>query len=341
MDDLPADSSAALTHSSTLRRLLYEALTALGHDPFALYRRAYQGRRMKPLASGERDLHDSAPLLWQSLAGLTGDPDIGLHLGEAIRPRLLDVVGYLTTAAHDLRQALESLVRFQHILSGGLAARLEEDGRQARLIIDLDYRGFGSLRQQMECVSLILCKRLMQLTDDEFRLEGVTFRHPPPRRLAEHRRLFGLTPHFGQAHDALIFPAAQLRRLSRTSNPRLYALLYRHAEQELAELQGNALQQRVRYWLSHQLEAGACDLPGCAGALGLAPYELKRGLAAAGGFRALREEVRRERARQLLTQGEAIRVVARTCGFAELSPFYRAFRRWYGQTPEAFRRGLA
>jgi AraC-like DNA-binding protein len=32
--------------------------------------------------------------------------------------------------------------------------------------------------------------------------------------------------------------------------------------------------------------------------------------------------------------------VARACGFAELSPFYRAFRRWYGIAPDAYRAKL-
>ena len=54
-------------------------------------------------------------------------------------------------------------------------------------------------------------------------------------------------------------------------------------------------------------------------------------------FRQLHDEVRRLRAQTLLDSGLAIREVARACGFAELSPFYRAFRRWYGQTPEQYR----
>ncbi len=50
-------------------------------------------------------------------------------------------------------------------------------------------------------------------------------------------------------------------------------------------------------------------------------------------FRALHDEERRLRALRLLDQGQDMRDVARACGFAELSPFYRAFRRWQGGTP--------
>ncbi|MGV8783916.1 helix-turn-helix domain-containing protein, partial [Pseudomonas aeruginosa] len=64
---------------------------------------------------------------------------------------------------------------------------------------------------------------------------------------------------------------------------------------------------------------------------------------AAGGaiFRQLSNEVRRKRASEMLLAGRAIRQVAKACGFAELSPFYRAFRRWHAAPPEQYRERLA
>lgn len=331
--------AVALTHSSTLRRLLYEALADLGLDPTDTYRRAYQGIALSPLFVEVREGHDNAPRFWQALEGISGDADIGLHLGEVMRPRPLDVVGYLLLASRDLRQGVASFVRFQHILSGGFVARLEEEGGSARLILDLNYRGFGSLRQQMECLALLLSKMLASVCDSEFKVLGVEFRHAQPRSLDEHRRLFGLTPRFAQAHDALIFPRALLNRPSRSANPRLFALLTEQGELELAELVENQLLDRVRYWLGVNLGVQLCNLAHCAQALAMTPSALQRALAEQGSsFRALHDEVRRLRAAALLEQGLAIREVARACGFAELSPFYRAFRRWQGLTPQGFRR---
>lgn len=330
--------SAALTHSSTLRRLLYEALAELGLDPTDTYRQAYRGMPLTPLRLDAREGHDNAPLFWQALQGISGDVDIGLHLGEVMKPRPMDVVGYLLLASADLRQALACFVRFQHILSGGFVARLEEQGDRAQLIIDLNYQGVGSLRQQMECLALLIYKMLASVTDDAFHLEGVDFRHPPPRRLSEHRRLFGLVPRFDQRHDALVFPRTLLNRPSRSANPRLFALMSVEAEQELTALAENQLFNRVRYWLGVNLGVRQCSLVACAQALGLTVGALQRALAEQGNsFRALHDEVRRSRATELLVAGQAIRDVARACGFAELSPFYRAFRRWQGATPEHYR----
>ncbi|KIV74044.1 AraC-like DNA-binding protein [Pseudomonas sp. SLBN-26] len=325
----------ALTHSSTLRRLLYEALAELGLDPTDTYRRVFGLAPSVPWLDGRED-HDSAPRFWLAMAGMTGDDDIGLHLGEVMRPRPMDVMGYLLQAARDLRQGLEAFVRYQHVASGGFAARLEEHGEVARLVIDLHYVGVGHLRQQVECVALLLSRMLGAVLGEPLPLLGVCFRHPAPRRLAEHRRLFGVEPLFAQPHDALLLPRSLLARPLGSASPRVFEVLEREAERQLAELVENQLQERVRYWLALRLERGDCTLAACAQALGMTRSALQRSLAEQGtGFRALHDEVRRMRARELLDAGHGVREVARACGFAELSPFYRAFQRWEGHTPGA------
>ena len=331
-----------LTHSATLRRLLYEALAELGLDPTSIYQSVNQHRRLRAPPTDGRLCHDEAPLFWMAADTLTGDLDIGLHLGEVMKPRLLDVVGYLLLASRDLEEALESFLRFQHILSGGFVAQLQVENRQARLVLDLNYVGFPSLRQQMECLALLFTKLLKFITDDEFCLEGVTFRHARPPRVAEHRRLFGVSPDFACTHDALLFPAALLKRPARTANPTMHRLLWQHADAQLAELVENDLLNRLRYLLGVRLGRTDCTLVACAAELGLSAGALQRALAEQGSnMRRVRESVQQARAQTLLRDGRAIREVARACGFAELSPFYRAFRRWYGMTPEAYRQRLS
>ncbi|WP_271410171.1 AraC family transcriptional regulator [Pseudomonas sp. Q1-7] len=336
-----AVQSAPLTHSATLRRLLYEAMADLGVDPAQVYQVANQHRRFQSPPADGRLRHDDAPQFWLAADALFGDPDIGLHLGEVMRPRLLDEVGYLLLASRDLGEALASFLRFQHILSGGFVAQLRSEGERARLVIDLNYLGYSSLRQQMECLALLFTKLLGFITDDEFRLDGVEFRHARPARVSEHQRLFGLLPAFGCEHDALLFPAVLLKRPSRTANPDLHRLLWQHAETQLEALGGNDLVNRLRYLLGVRLGQADCSLQACAAELGFSAGGLQRILAAQGSnLRRVRESVQQVRAVELLRQGRAMREVARACGFSELSPFYRAFRRWYGMPPEAYRARL-
>jgi AraC-like DNA-binding protein len=67
---------------------------------------------------------------------------------------------------------------------------------------------------------------------------------------------------------------------------------------------------------------------------------LGRGLAAEGtSYRELLDQLRRETAaRHLADDRVAIAEVAFLLGFADLSAFYRAFKRWTGRTPAEFRR---
>ena len=163
---------------------------------------------------------------------------------------------------------------------------------------------------------------------------GVEFRHRAPRKLAEHRRLLGVEPRFSRPNDVLILPRALLSRPSRSASPRLFEVLSEEAEKQLAGLVENQLLARVRYWLEVNLGGTTCSLEACALALGSNRGALQRSLSEQGSsFRALHDEVRRLRALRLLDQGLGVREVARACGFAELSPFYRAFRRWQGGTP--------
>jgi AraC-like DNA-binding protein len=49
------------------------------------------------------------------------------------------------------------------------------------------------------------------------------------------------------------------------------------------------------------------------------------------------EQVRRERAAAFFDSGMAIAEIAWLLGYADASVFHRAFKRWTGRTPEAWR----
>lgn len=56
------------------------------------------------------------------------------------------------------------------------------------------------------------------------------------------------------------------------------------------------------------------------------------------GFRALRNDARFERAKDLLlNSGDAISDIAQAVGYADVRTFRRAFKRWSGQSPQAYR----
>lgn len=76
-----------------------------------------------------------------------------------------------------------------------------------------------------------------------------------------------------------------------------------------------------------------------ASALAVAERTLRRQLSAEGTrYRVLLDQVRAAKAERLLDQGESVEAVARQLGYAEPASFIRAFQRWRGSTPAAWRR---
>jgi AraC-like DNA-binding protein len=73
--------------------------------------------------------------------------------------------------------------------------------------------------------------------------------------------------------------------------------------------------------------------------LAMSGRTLQRRLAAEGvSYQQLLDDTRKEAAGRLLIESTlAIAEVAYLVGYSEPAPFHRAFRRWYGVTPEAFR----
>jgi AraC-like DNA-binding protein len=91
------------------------------------------------------------------------------------------------------------------------------------------------------------------------------------------------------------------------------------------------------------MSRGVPDIDAIATQLGVGSRTLQRRLAEAEtGFQELVDTVRRSYAERYLADNRlAITEVAFLVGFSEPSNFHRAFRRWTGTTPAAYRARLA
>jgi AraC-like DNA-binding protein len=101
----------------------------------------------------------------------------------------------------------------------------------------------------------------------------------------------------------------------------------------------DSLTRQVRGLLTEALKAGDPRLETLSQRLGLSARTLQRRLREEGtSHQDLLDEVRSELSRRYLLEPElAICEVAYLLGFSEPSAFHRAFRRWTGVTPKAFR----
>jgi AraC-like DNA-binding protein len=136
-------------------------------------------------------------------------------------------------------------------------------------------------------------------------------------------------------------------RLEGGSDLTLILALARHAAEVASRHEVSATQplgavlflERARKATLDAIAAGEPSLAAVARHLGASPRTVQRRLRRAGTrFEAVLDPLRRELAlRHLADEAVGIDEVAARVGFSEPSAFYRAFRRWTGTSPRAYR----
>jgi AraC-like DNA-binding protein len=104
---------------------------------------------------------------------------------------------------------------------------------------------------------------------------------------------------------------------------------------------GSSVSDRVLKLVKQGLKGAHASADDIASRLSMSPQTLRRKLAAEGtSLREIREQVLRDAAVTSLVQGEeTITELSERLGFSEPSAFTRAFRRWTGSPPSAYRAG--
>jgi AraC-like DNA-binding protein len=120
----------------------------------------------------------------------------------------------------------------------------------------------------------------------------------------------------------------------------LRKVLEARADELLAKLPQRAgLAAEVQRALAARVAGGDVRIEAVARDLATSGRTLQRRLSAEGvSYQELLDEARKEAAARYLSESVfAIGEVAYLVGYSEPAPFYRAFKRWYGVTPESFR----
>jgi len=167
----------------------------------------------------------------------------------------------------------------------------------------------------------------------------ITFAHEAPSYAALFEQVFGAPVRFGMPFNAMVFPASMLEQRLHGRDPVLHAVLKRLADHELSVLADrSAFPDKVRAAIAAELQQGA-PLQRVAERLHLSASGLRSRLRQHGAtYSDLLDAVRKERAKRALRDTQlAIGELAHLLGFAHAPAFHRAFRRWFGVTPTAYR----
>lgn len=269
---------------------------------------------------------------------LTGDPGLAYEFGLRANLAAHGLVGYGVLSNPTGHEALAFAQKYLPLCTLAFGVQVLREGEQ--VILDVQGRiPFGPVRQYSTDMYLASwANTLRQLAPREAAAMELWFEYPEPECYERYRARLP-TARFGTGVNQLRAPARLLDIRINTCNAVTAQLVAGQCERELSLLgvQGDFL-DRVRATLSGA--AGRYpNLEATAAQLCTSSRTLKRRLQEHGlSFQQLLDESRhRDSMRLLENRALSVEEVAARVGYSSPANFSRAFRKWTGQTPGAFR----
>jgi len=341
---LPADVweglMSELTDAVIVLRMIYQAMQKAGVDAEAVLNRL--GMAASQLDNvGLRTPHTGHHLFWRAVEEVTGERDVGLFLAPHVPVFRGQVLEYLFLSSPTFGDGLKRAQKYQRLLSDAVDSRLELTPGECYLA----FGGAGGVdtgvpRHTIDCVAMGLIRFFSHITDGGFVPEKICFTHRGDASSAAYSRVFGCPVLFSQPENRIHFNRLVLARPSAHAEPELLRLHEQVASERVAELERRDLVADVRRIIGESLEDGEVSLEHVASRLGIKPRALRTRLTEADtSFNHVLADFRCRLAKRLLARtNETIDQIVYLTGFSEPSTFYRAFKRWVGETPIEYRK---
>jgi AraC-like DNA-binding protein len=268
----------------------------------------------------------------------TGCTHFGLLVGQGAGLGSIGLVGRFAQNAPDVGTALRKLTSHFHLRDRGAVMSLSASAGSATLGYDIYQPGIEAPDQICDGAIAIAMNAMRTLCGRGWRPSEVRFSHATPADLHPFRSFFGAPLRFDCERTALVFPARWLEHRPSAADPGIYESL----ERQIAALESSATEDLVvelRRILRTLAVGGEGSVEEVARRLALHRRTLNRRLQRLGtSVHQIVEQSRHEAACHVLEHTRMPMMgISSALGYADASAFTRAFRRWTGQTPSAWR----
>lgn len=275
-----------------------------------------------------------------------GEPLLGARMSLAMDPAALGILGFLAVTSPDLGTTFDRFIRYQNLLVEGERSTLERAGDE--VVFRVENWGPPRLAHQVwnEAAIVDMIVNGRRLAGASFEVREVRLRHLAHAGAGALAELLDAPVRFGAEDNAMVVDAAALALPMPSADPAMFAFFDREASRRLSEQwaarpgvsEGRSTREQVRAVVEVALPEGVPSVEAIAARLELSPRTLQRRLHDEGSsLRKLVDALRHELALRHLAGGVSIAEVSFLLGFSEPSAFHRAFRRWTGSTPRAWR----
>ena len=260
-------------------------------------------------------------------------PNLALELARLTPMGAYPLLDYLVLTSDTVGAGVRQLARYFLLVGNPVVVNPHEDVDPIRVEIS------APSPFSVEYVASLMVLHFRNETDGRFTAANVSFEHQL-EDVAGFEGVLGCPVLPSASWNGVTVPLEAWRLPLRRRDPVLRQVLESQADHILSRLPARTgLALEVQRALTTRVAGGDTRIGALAREVAMSARTLQRRLAAEGvSYQELLEDARKEAAGRYMTESTlAIGEIAYLVGYSEPAPFHRAFKRWYGMTPEAFR----
>ena len=271
-------------------------------------------------------------------AELIPDPNFGLKAGHFWHPSQMGALGYAWMTSDTLRAACKRLSRFISVINDATKVTLKESRNSFSLVVDYSQQEFMPEFHADGAMSALLAMFRANAGAD-FHPKSVSFIHPEPHDTGPFYALFQCPVSFGARTNSFTISAADADKPRSCSNAQLALLSDQILIEYVAKLDDDNIVEQTKVAIIQELASGNISDAIIARSFNMTERTLQRRLRCHGvTFKTLLNQVRRDLADTYIRDNRlSLSEISFMLGFAEISSFSHAFKRWTGKSPTDYR----
>jgi len=274
--------------------------------------------------------------LWKLAAKVTQDPAFGVKAASHIKNTSFHALSYGISSSSTLKDAFERALRYSRWVSDVVNYRFVRRGREYHFVMEPTTEVPDESVDCLVAAYLRMCRSLIGRDFSPLRIE---LRRPAPERIDDFNAILRAPLTFGAPQTRMVFAAEAIERQLDSGNAELAQHNDAIALRYLAKTEISGIQVRVGELLRARLPDGEPTEEEVARLLKMSVRTLQRKLLDNGTtYRSVLDDTRRDLAMfYLRVPVYSLSAVTHMLGYSAPSCLTRAFRRWTGQSPRAWR----
>ncbi|WP_284298857.1 AraC family transcriptional regulator [Thalassotalea loyana] len=274
-----------------------------------------------------------------------GRKDFSIAIAKAFHPGMFHALGYAMMSSDTLKDAFSRIARYKRVVSNTCTLNVETIGSHVHFVMDVKCYE-DSMRPVLtrDCI-LSFLGTITQFTRESLKTDyspiKVHLNWPKPHYDTSFlNEYFNCEIIFDSDEISLVFDEETLNKHLAGGNPLLTQSHEKLLDDYLSRLDKSDVEQLVKNCIHEMLPLGTPSQTEIASQLGMSLRNLQRRLQERKtNFRDILENTRKKLALEYILQSHlSYSEIGYLVGFSNIGNFNRAFKRWTGVTPGAYRK---